>query len=217
MTWIAAWRERLRALFFRARQETEMDEELRFHLEQETELLREAGLGPLEARRQARLRFGGLERFKEEVREARGIRGLEVLWKDLRYGVRMLRKRPGFTVVAVLSLAIGIGANTAMFALVNSILLQPLPYPASERLGRRCSVPRIHPAGGMQRVRHPGLQVVHRLAFVIVSLRSQHSQGRTAVRGTPAGVRIQGCLVRENTQLLSRSAEARGACFEGNV
>jgi hypothetical protein len=134
MRWIATWRERFRALFFRTRQETEMDEELRFHLEQETELLREAGLEPHEARRQAQIRFGGVERFKEEVREARGIRVLEDLAKDVRYGTRMLRKRPGFTAITILTLALGIGANTAIFSVVSGVLFRPLPYAESEEL-----------------------------------------------------------------------------------
>ena len=127
MTWIAAARERLRALVFGARQDAETNEELRFHLEQETQLLRQAGLDPQEARRQARLRFGSVDRFTEEVREARGVRVLEELGRDLRYGVRMVAKNPGFSGVAILVLAIGIGANSAIFGFVNALLLKPLP------------------------------------------------------------------------------------------
>ena len=115
MRWLAVARERLRAVFFGARQDEEFEDELRFHLEQETELLRRKGLDAHEARREARLRFGGVERVKEEVREARGILLLENLVKDVRYGARMLRKRPGFTAVAVLSLAIGIGREHRYF------------------------------------------------------------------------------------------------------
>ncbi|MDP6579677.1 MAG: ABC transporter permease [Vicinamibacterales bacterium] len=134
MKWVAAGRERLRALLFGARADAEMDAELRFHLEQEAKLLREAGLGPREARRQAKLRFGGVERVREEVREARGVRVFEDLVKDARYGARMLRKRQGFTVVAVVSLAIGIGANTAIFSLVNATILRDVPVDRPEEL-----------------------------------------------------------------------------------
>ncbi len=134
MRWVAAWRERLRALIFRARQETELDEELRFHLDQETELLLEAGLDPQEARRQARLRFGGVERFKEEVREARGTGVIDCLMLDTRYAARRLTRDWRFTLPAVLILALGIGANTAMFSVVNRALFQPLPFADADRL-----------------------------------------------------------------------------------
>ena len=93
-------------------------------------------MSPSEARRHARLRFGSVERFKEEVREARGIRVLEDLGKDLRYSVRGLAKSRAFTAVAVLSLALGIGVNTAVFSVVDAMLLRPLPYDEPDRLVR---------------------------------------------------------------------------------
>ena len=134
MRWVAAWRERLRAFCFGARQDREMEEELRFHLEQETDFLRNTGLDPQEASRQARLRFGGVERVKEEVREARGIRAFEDLGNDIRYGVRGLAKSRVFTAVAVLSLALGIGVNTAVFSVVDAMLFRPFPYDDPDRL-----------------------------------------------------------------------------------
>jgi predicted permease len=127
-------RIRLRSLFRRRAVEAELDEELRFHLERQVEALAAAGLPHAEAARQARLAFGGLEQIKEECRQARGVSALETAAQDLRYGLRMLRRTPLVTALAVLTLAAGLGANTAIFSAVNTALLRPLPYPDPDRL-----------------------------------------------------------------------------------
>src|SRR5688572_10804744 len=119
----------LRTLLFKTKSESEMNDELRFHIEMETAENIRRGMRPDPARTEALRRFGGVERFKEECREARGGRWLEQLLQDVRFGARTLLKHPVYSAVVILILALGIGANTAIFSAVHGVLLRPLPYP----------------------------------------------------------------------------------------
>ena len=120
--------------FHRSQIEDEMEEELRSHIQHRADDLERSGLHRAEAERRARIEFGGRERFKEECREALGGNFIETLYTDMRFSLRVLRKSPGFTIVAVLTLALAIGANAVVFGMLNGLILRPLNVPQAESL-----------------------------------------------------------------------------------
>ena len=125
---------RIRGFFARHRLDEDFQRELASHLDMLTEENIRRGLPPGEARRQAHLRLGGATQLRERQHDLRGLPWLETPLQDVRFGLRMLRKNPGFTAVVVLTLALGIGANTAIFSVIDGALLNPVPFPEPERL-----------------------------------------------------------------------------------
>jgi predicted permease len=134
MGWLRAWFSRLAGLGNKQRSERELSAEMDSHLRMHIEDNVRAGMPPDRARREALMKLGGVEQTKENYRERRGLPVLETTWHDCRYALRLLRKNPGFTMVAILTLALGIGGNTAVFSVMNSVLLRNLPVPHPEQL-----------------------------------------------------------------------------------
>lgn len=154
-----AW-ERLRSLVDREREARELAEEIRFHIERETEKNRAAGMSPREARRVAHLAFGGVDRWTEAWREARGVSFVERAARELRLAVRRLAREPSVSVPSFVTIALGVGASTAVFGLVHAILLEPLPYPDADRL---VELGHVTPLAGLERVgQSPGTYALYR-------------------------------------------------------
>jgi predicted permease len=145
MSWI-------RRIWERKRLEQELDKELQFHLERQTQDLIAGGVEPREARRRAALAFGGIEQTKEACRDARGVRWLEDFFADCRYGARLLSRSPVFACAAVMSLALGIGANTAIFSLMDLVMLRMIPV---REPGRLVQFQKVHPTYGRGSISYP--------------------------------------------------------------
>src|SRR4051812_43975994 len=124
----------VKTLFKRRGFEKGMDQEMRFHLESYTEDLVKSGVSRTEAERRARIEFGGVELAQEQCRQAKGVQRIDELRQDTNYAVRTLRKNPGFALVAIVTIALGVGVNSAVFSVVNSVILKPLPFKDPQRV-----------------------------------------------------------------------------------
>ena len=185
MSWYHELASSLGALFGRGRQEHEMDEELRFHIEMETKRNRDAGLSEDEARRRATRDFGGVERYKEDVRDERGTSWFYDGWRDVAFAARSLRRRAGFAAIATLTLALGLGATTTLFGVVKQVLLRPLPYGNPDRIAvvqqAGCIDPQLGDRDQRQpEIRREGRQVIHELRVVEIT------RGRKTIVGANA-------------------------------
>ena len=127
-------RLRLRALLFHRRAEDELDEELQFHLAMQTRKNLGSGMNAVDARREVRLQFGGVEQVKEECREARGLQIVETTFRDVRYALAGFRRTPGFAWTVIATIALGLGLNTALFTILNAYVFQPLKVRDPHRL-----------------------------------------------------------------------------------
>ena len=182
MSWITR-------LWQRKRLERELDKEVAFHLERQVQDLIAAGVAPAEARRQATLLLGGMEQTKEACRDARGTRWLEDFFGDCRYGMRMLRRSPAFTCAAVASLALGIGANTAIFSLVDLVVLRMMPV---REPGRLVEFQKFHPTYGRGNISYPQFEQFQRELQSFDGVLA-YSQARREIKigGRPENVNVE--------------------------
>ena len=201
MKTIRAWSSRLRNLLRKEQLERELHEELASHLAMHIEDNLRAGMTPEEARRDALMKLGGVEQAKEDYRDRCGVSWLETLLQDLRFGTRMLRRSPGFTAITALTLALGIGANTAIFSLVNGILLHPLPYAGPDAL---VSVTGTYPKGAFVAMRQ-------QIRSMEVAAYSDSHEVNLTGYGEP--VRLNSALVSARTFLHASCAARTGKNF----
>jgi hypothetical protein len=189
--------------------EQELDQELRFHLEMETEYLMRMGLSNDDARRRAERDFGGVERYRDDARDARGVGPLEDVMRDLRVAARSLRRAPGFAILSILTVALGIGTTTAVFSLVDGILLRPLPYPDADALVRVYERTPEYPASSFTAANFFDLEQSART----LAAAAYYASDEATVLGLAQPVRVGGARVSERFFDVMGVAPARGRAF----
>jgi predicted permease len=196
MTQLRVLLQRLRGLFRKRAMEHDLDEELQFHLQMEVDENLRQGMNPQRARAAALRRFGGVARTKETYRETHALPAIEILFQDLRYGFRMLRRNLGFTAVAVLSLALGIGANTAIFTLIRALILKPLPVANPQQLVQLIQIRQGAARGLMNKWTYDSFQFFRErseLFSSVFALENQHFNVEFGEQPTPIeGVYVSG-------------------------
>ncbi len=209
--WKSQIRLRLQELFHKKQLERDLDSEMRFHIEQQVAAKRAAGMSEQQAREAVRREFGSLALAEEECRDARGARWIENVFQDLRFGIRTLLKKPGFTAIAITTLALGIGANTAIFSVVNAVLLRPLPFrdPSSLVLVNE-GIPKIgFPSVGFS---PPDLILYQKLQKSFVGMAGfEHQHYSLSGHGQPK--RIEGSRVSANLFSVLGSEPVIGRAF----
>jgi putative ABC transport system permease protein len=203
---------RWRALTHRKELEDELDDELRFHLDRDIEQNIKNGMTPKDARNAALKAFGGVDQSKEECRDARGVGPLENTLRDITYSVRVLLKSYAFTIVVILTLALGIGANTAIFSFANGILLRPLPYPQSDRLA---VIDETAPKRGMDSmsVSYPNFLDWREQNTVFEDIGLHFGTSRFALSGAGEPVEIRGSRITQGLFEILRVAPQLGRTF----
>ena len=186
--WLTQFRLALRSVFLRKRVDQELDEELQYHLERQIREGLNSGLTPKEARYAASRAMGGIAKSKEECRDMRGMNFIDDLLRDLRYAGRNLRRSPGFAALAILIMALGIGANTAVFSVVNAVLLKPLSYRDPERIVTlsNFSTSREAPTALSKQVSVPDFQDWHDQSSSFEAMAYYSSREKAVIRGSTA-------------------------------
>lgn len=206
---------RWRALTHRDEMEQELDEEMRFHLERDIEQNIKSGMTPEDARYAALKSFGGVDQSKEECRSARGVELMENMSRDVTYSLRVLLKSYGFTIVVILTLALGIGANTAIFSFANGILLRPLPYPQSDRLVVLDETALKRGVTSMS-VSYPNFLDWREQNTVFEDVATYYGTGRFALSGAGEPVQIRGTRISHGLFEVLRVPPQLGRTFTAN-